>query len=176
NFIPASFMALLVHGVSQAAVLACLAVSLWLSWRTLNRRHLARIPKAEELASSSIGKRIWRTFVEVVLQYRVVRDRPITGVLHALVVWGFLAFAWISARHFYIGIRGLEYAKEDQSWYGAFVAAWAVAVLIAILGLSFRRFVLRPGALGALSATSGLVAALIAALMVTYLLGWRMFP
>ncbi|HKN20164.1 MAG TPA: hypothetical protein VJX73_02045, partial [Terracidiphilus sp.] len=106
----------------------------------------------------------------------MVRDRPITGILHAMVVWGFLAFAWISAKHFYLGIRGLEHAKEDQSWYGAFVAAWAVAVLIAILGLSFRRFVLRPTALGALSATSGLVAALIAALMVTYLLGWRMFP
>ncbi|HKO04486.1 MAG TPA: (Fe-S)-binding protein [Candidatus Acidoferrales bacterium] len=176
TFLTASIVALLIEGLSQAAVLACLAASGWLFWRTLDRRHLARIPKAEELPPGRIGKRIWRTFLEVVLQYRVVRDRPIAGILHAFVVWGFLAFAWISARHFYFGIRGLEHAQEDQSWYGTFVAVWAIAVLVGILGLSFRRFVLRPPALGALSPTSGLVAALISALMVTYLLGWRMFP
>ena len=176
TFLPVSFAVLLIQGVSQAAVIVALAVSAWLFGRALNRRHLLRIPKAGELPSGGMGKRIWRTFVEVVLQYRVVRERPIAGILHAAVVWGFLAFAWISARHFYFGIRGLEYAKEDQSWYGTFVAAWAIAVLVGILGLSFRRFILRPAALGALSATSGLVAALIAALMVTYLLGWRMLP
>jgi Fe-S oxidoreductase len=175
-FTTASFLELLVPGVSQAAVLLCVAVSVWLFLRTLSQRHLARIPKAGELPSGSIGKRIWRTFVEVVLQYRVVRDRPVAGILHAAVLWGFLAFAWVSAKHFYVGIRGLEYAKEDLSWYGTFVAAWAIAVLVAIIGLSFRRFVLRPAALGALSATSGLVAALIAALMVTYLFEWRMLP
>jgi len=175
TFLLASFVMILIQGVSQALVLVCLAVSAWLFGRELNRRHLLRIPKAGELPRGGTGKRIWRTFVEVVLQYRVVRDRPIAGILHAAVVWGFLAFAWISARHFYLGIRGLEYAKEDQSWYGTFVAVWAIAVLVAILGLSFRRFVLRPAALGALSPTSGLVATLIAALMVTYLLGWRMF-
>jgi len=43
-------------------------------------------------------------------------------------------------------------------------------------GLSFRRFVLRPKALGKPSATSGLVAVLITALMVTYLLEWGVFP
>ena len=169
TFIPALFALVLVQVVSQAAVVVCLAVSVWLFFRTLERRHL-RIPKVEELPPGSLGKRIWRTFVEVVLQYRVVRDRPIAGILHAAVLWGFLAFAWISAKHFYLGFRGLQYVKEDQSWYAAFVAVWAVAVLIGIIGLSFRRFVMRPAALGALSATSGLVAALIAALMVTYLL------
>jgi len=176
TFIAALLAVRLVPGLSQAAVFLCLAVSVWLFWKTVDRRHLARIPKREELPSDGVAKRIWRTFLEVVLQYRVVRDRPIAGILHAAVVWGFLAFAWISAKHFYLGFRGLEHAHEDQTWYGAFVAAWAVAVLIGMLGLSFRRFVLRPAALGALSPTSGLVAALISALMVTYLLGWRIFP
>ena len=61
----------------------------------------------------------------------------------------------------------------SRAWYGAFVAVWAVAVLVGMIGLSFRRFVLRPKALGKLSPTSGAVAFLISALMVTYLLGWR---
>lgn len=176
TFPPVSFVVVLIPGVSQALVLAFLVVSVWLFGKEINRRHLLQIPKAGELPHGGMGKRIWRTFVEVVLQYRVVRDRPVAGLLHAAVVWGFLAFAWISARHFYFGIRGLEYATEDRSWYGAFVAVWAIAVLVGILGLSYRRFVSRPAALGALSPTSALVAALIAALMVTYLMGWRMFP
>ena len=176
TFIAAMLAVRLFPGISQIVLLLCLAVSLWLFWKTLERRHLARLPKPSELPQGNIVKRIWRTFVEVVLQYRVVRDRPLVGILHALVVWGFIAFAWISMKHFYTGFRGLDHATEDQTWYGTFVAVWAVAVLIAILGLSFRRFVLRPPALGALSPTSGIVAALISALMVTYLLGWRVFP
>jgi Fe-S oxidoreductase len=51
-----------------------------------------------------------------------------------------------------------------------------LAVLVAMFGLSFRRFVLRPKPLGKLSVTSGIVAFLISALMVTYLLGWGVFP
>lgn len=175
-FLPAACVLLFFPGISQAVLLALSAVSVWLFWRTVNQRLLTQFPKPWEIPSGSIGKRLWRTFLEVFLQYRVVRDRPVAGILHAVVLWGFLAFAWVSIRHFALGFRGLEYAAEDRSWYGTFVAVWAFAVFLAIAGLSFRRFVLRPKALGELSATSGLVAALIAALMVTYLLGWRAFP
>jgi Fe-S oxidoreductase len=93
-----------------------------------------------------------------------------------MVLWGFLAFAWVSANHLLLGLRGLSKATEARTWYGTFVAVWAVAVLVAMIGLSFRRFVSRPKALGKLSPTSGLVAFLISALMVTYLLGWGVFP
>ena len=128
-----------------------------------------------DLPHDHILKRLWRVFVEVVLQYRVVRDRPIVGMLHAAVLWGFLAFAWVSANHMLLGLRGLSKATEVRTWYGTFVAVWALAVLVAMIGLSFRRFILRPKPLGKLSPTSGLVAFLISALMVTYLLGWGVF-
>jgi Fe-S oxidoreductase len=91
-------------------------------------------------------------------------------------VWGFFAFAWVSAQHMLVGLRGLSTATESRSWYGGFVAAWALAVLAAMIALSIRRFILRPKALGKLSPSSGLVAFFICALMVTYLLGWRVFP
>jgi Fe-S oxidoreductase len=171
-----SLILLLPRGISQAVLFILTALSIWVFANTVKRRGLFRLPKPGEVSFDDLARRIWWTFLEVVLQYRVVRDRPIAGTLHAAVVWGFLAFAWVSATHFYTGFRGLQTASENYAWYGTFAAVWAVAVLVGILGLSFRRFVLRPAALGKLSATSGLVAALISLLMVTYLVGWRILP
>jgi Fe-S oxidoreductase len=164
------------RGLSPAVFIVIALVSIWLFFRTVNRRLFSVFPKHGDLPHDHIPKRLWRVFVEVVLQYRVVRDRPVVGILHAFVLWGFFAFGWVSANHMLLGLRGLDKATGERTWYGAFVAAWAVAVLVGMIGLSFRRFVLRPKALGKLSLTSGAVAFLISALMVTYLLGWRIFP
>jgi Fe-S oxidoreductase len=163
-------------GLARAAFIALCTLSVWLFLKILDRRLFSVFPKHGDLPRDHIPKRLWRVFIEVCLQYRVVRDRPIVGILHAAVVWGFLAFAWVSAQHLLLGVRGLAKATETRSWYGTFVAVWACAVLVAMIGLSFRRFVLRPKALGKLSPTSAIVAFLISALMVTYLLGWRVFP
>jgi len=169
-------VALLFGGLARAVFIALSIVSVWLFFETLKRRLFSVFPKYGDLPHDHIPKRLWRVFVEVLLQYRVVRDRPIVGLLHAAVVWGFLAFAWVSAQHLLLGLRGLSKATGTRNWYGTFVAVWALAVLVAMVGLSFRRFVLRPKPLGKLSPSSGIVAFLISALMVTYLLGWGVFP
>src|ERR1700730_997765 len=163
-------------GLSRAIFCALCLGSVWLFLATLNRRLSSVLTRHWDLQLDNIPRRLWRVFVEVILQYRVVRDRPLIGILHAAVVWGFLVFAWVSAEHLLLGILGLEYAMPAHGWYGTFAAVWAVAVIVGMAGLSFRRFVLRPKVLGKLSATSGLVAVLITALMVTYLLGWGVFP
>ena len=163
-------------GLFRGAFCALSLASTWLFLATVNRRLSSVLTRRWDLELDNIAKRLWRVFVEVVLQYRVVRDRPLVGILHAAVVWGFLAFAWVSAEHLKLGLLGLENAEPSHSWYGAFAAAWAFAVIVGMVGLSIRRFILRPQALGKPSATSGLVAVIIAALMVTYLLGWRVFP
>ncbi len=141
-------------------------------FRRLRPMAAARTP----LPRDRIPKRLWRTFAEVMLQSRVIADRPITGVLHALVMWGFLAFGWVSLEHLTVGFQGLDHSRLDESWYGSFAALWAAAVLVGIVGLSIRRFGMRPRALGELSPSSALVAALIIVLMATYLLGWRTIP
>ncbi len=167
--------ALLLGGIERAAFIAIGLTSVGLFFKTLDRRLFSLFPAHGDLPHDHIPKRLWRVFKEVILQYRVVRDRPAAGVLHAAVVWGFLAFAWVSANHMLLGLRGLSKATETRSWYGGFVAVWALAVLVAMIGLSFRRFVLKPKPLGKISATSGIVAFLISALMVTYVLGWEVF-
>jgi Fe-S oxidoreductase len=171
--IPAAFLS---DGLGQAIFVAICLASVWIFLRIVKRRLRTVLAAHGDLPHDHIPKRLWRVFKEVILQYRVVRDRPLVGMLHAFVLWGFLAFAWVSAQHMLLGLRGLSKATETRNWYGAFVAVWAVAVLVAMIGLSFRRFVLRPKPLGKLSATSGVVAFLISALMVTYLLGRGVFP
>ena len=141
--------------------------------RVVRSRLKFGVAARQPLPWDGVARRLRRVFLEVLLQTKVIRARPVTGVLHALVMWGFFAFAWVSLEHMMQGFQGLDGARPDRSWYGWFAAAWAVAVLVGIVGLSIRRFVLRPQVLGELSLSSGIVAILIAALMVTYLLGWQ---
>src|SRR5579863_3045773 len=120
----------------------------------------------------SVGKRVWDFTSEVLLQSKVIRERPLPGIAHAFVFWGFCAFALITLNHFATGIDLAFLSRE--SWFGRFyfdfVAAFAVAVSVSILGLFVRRFLVRPRWLGAkVSPESGVIALLIFLLMVTYL-------
>src|ERR1700679_1177128 len=51
-----------------------------------------------------IGKRVWDFFSEVLLQSKVIRQRPLPGLAHAFVFWGFCAFGIITTISFAIGI------------------------------------------------------------------------
>ncbi|MBI2063108.1 MAG: 4Fe-4S dicluster domain-containing protein [Candidatus Yanofskybacteria bacterium] len=151
-------------------------ISLYLFCRTIYRRLFSRAHKSCGLPHDKIGKRLWRVILEVFLQYRVVKNRPLVGILHAAVMWGFIAFAWVSMEHLYLGVIGLKQAEPIDGLYPAFAAVWAFVVIIAIIGLSFRRFVLRPKPLGKISLTSAIVAFLILILMLTYLINWGILP
>jgi Fe-S oxidoreductase len=152
-------------------ILLC-ALSAWTSWTGLRARLPGLRRRRNDLPTEDVAGRAFRVVKEVLLQTRVIGDRPVVGVLHALVLWGFLAFAAVSVRHLWIGLAGFDQATGPDGPYRAFVAAWAVLVAVAMVGLAFRRFVLRPAALGAPSLSSAAVAALILALMGTYLLDW----
>ncbi len=100
------------------------------------------------------------------------RERPLPGLAHAFVFWGFLAFALVSLNHFAAGF-GLGFLDAD-GWLGGFyfwfAAIFALLVAVSIAGLFVRRFFVRPIWLGRkVSYESGVIAFLIFALMVTYL-------
>ena len=51
-----------------------------------------------------IGKRVWDFFWEVLCQAKVIRERPLPGLAHALVFWAFLAFALVTLNHCAVGL------------------------------------------------------------------------
>ncbi len=154
------------------AIASSLGYFLKVVWRRLEPIRAAK----SSLPRVQLFPKLCTTFIEVMFQTRVIRDRPLAGTLHALVMWGFFAFGWVSMEHMAAGFAGLAGAEPDTSWYATFAAVWALAVLVGIIGLAYRRFVIRPPQLGEkISASSGIVALMIVLLMTTYLLGWRGF-
>ncbi len=121
-----------------------------------------------------LGPRLRDLVGKVLLQGRVIRQRPLPGLAHAVVFWGFCAFALVTVDHLAAGF-GADLIPRDSPagrFYFATLAVIAAAVAVAITGLAVRRFLFRPQWLGEVSAESGLVALLIFALMVTYLGGF----
>jgi Fe-S oxidoreductase len=146
----------------------------WRFNRVLRNIFTARKDPGFHLAP--IGKRVWDFFWEVLCQAKVIRERPLPGLAHAFVFWGFLAFALVSLNHFAAGFR-LGFLDSDSpigsvvgGFYFWFAAIFALLVAVSIAGLFVRRFFVRPIWLGRkVSYESGVIAFLIFALMVTYL-------
>jgi len=129
-----------------------------------------------QFALDDIGGRVRRFVLDVLLQARTIRERPIVGVAHAFVFWGFVAFGGYTLVEF---LRGLGIANlTDTRWFFAYriiLVPFATAVLGGILFLLVRRAVFRPSALGAkVSVESILIALFIATLMLTFLLGFNL--
>jgi Fe-S oxidoreductase len=119
-----------------------------------------------------LGKRIVDFVWEVMFQAKVIRERPLPGLAHALVFWAFCAFALVTLNHcaLVLGIGFLDPAGAIGRLYFYFAAAFALACAAGILGLFVRRFLIRPKWLGEkLSYQSGVIALLIFILMATYL-------
>jgi Fe-S oxidoreductase len=155
-------------GAETAVFLVLVAVSVSLFvWRVARAVRVIRRSKRDaDFRLFPLAPRVRKLIWEVLLQGKVIRERPWPGLAHAFVFWGFCAFALVTFDHLMQGF-GLDFHLGRI--YAWFVAVFAVAVAIAITGLAVRRFLVRPKWLGPLSGESGLIAFLIFALMVTYL-------
>jgi Fe-S oxidoreductase len=120
--------------------------------------------------------RVARFLADVVCQRRTIRERPLTGLMHACVFWGFLAFAGYTLTEFAYGLGIAD--LTGAPWFRAYrllLVPFATAVLAGILFLLIRRAVFRPIALGSrVSLESVAIALFISALMVTFLLTFRL--
>jgi Fe-S oxidoreductase len=117
-----------------------------------------------------VGKRIRDFFWEVMCQAKVIRERPLPGLAHAFVFWGFCIFGLITLNHFATGLGFPVLDNVLGDAYKKFAAAFGVLVAISIFGLFVRRFFVRPQWLGEVSKESGVIALLIFTLMVTFIL------
>src|SRR6476620_5270409 len=124
----------------------------------------------------NLGFRVNRFLVDVVFQARTIRERPITGIAHAFVFWGFVAFGGYTLTEFLSGLGIVD--LTHTAWFTAYRVAltpFAVAVLGGILFLLIRRAFVRPVGLGTKVAIESIVISLfIATLMITYLLTFRL--
>jgi Fe-S oxidoreductase len=146
-----------------AAFSAQIATRLHLFLRASNN---IRVPDGES------GERIWRVVREVVFQSRTIAERPLVGLAHLGVFWGFCAFALYTGIEFLDGLGIVDLTSAE--WFATYtliLVPFAVAVLAGITGLIIRRVVVRPPALGDhLSSESVVIGMFIITLMVTFLL------
>jgi Fe-S oxidoreductase len=153
------------------ALLAASAYGFW--WRFSKVVRKIRESKPDPgFKLHPIGKRVWDFVWEVMFQAKVIRERPLPGIAHAFVFWGFCAFALVTINHIAIGF-GFPFLSRDSWFDGAYfylAAAFAIAVAVSITGLAIRRFAVHPKWLGEkVSYESGFIAFLIFTLMMTYL-------
>jgi Fe-S oxidoreductase len=119
-----------------------------------------------------LAPRAWDFVSEVMLQSKVIRQRPLPGLAHAFVFWAFCAFALVTLNHCALAL-GIAFLSPDGvfgRFYSYCAALFAFACAAGILGLFIRRFFVRPRWFGQdLSWESGFIALLIFTLMATYL-------
>ncbi|HEY6213499.1 MAG TPA: (Fe-S)-binding protein [Vicinamibacterales bacterium] len=155
-------------------------LAFWLLFLTFVGAFAAQVQRRVRLVAAGkntfsfedLGFRINRFVVDVLLQRKTIVERPLAGLAHALVFWGFVAFALYTLTEFLYGLGIVD--LTGTSWFRAYrllLAPFAVAVTVGILYLLVRRAIFRPVALGAeVSIESIVIALFIAALMTTYLL------
>jgi Fe-S oxidoreductase len=159
--------------VEISILLILLGASAFLFWRRINpiARTILQSKPEPGFKVAPYWPRIRKFGWEVLLQAKVIRERPLPGVAHALVFWGFLCFGLITLDHLLRGfdLKLLEREAGFGFFYSATAAVFAALVVVSMIGLAIRRFVLRPRWLGRVSRESALITALILILMLSYL-------
>ncbi|MES2392497.1 MAG: (Fe-S)-binding protein [Acidobacteriota bacterium] len=153
-----------------ALIATSLGMFAWRLWPIA--KNILRAKKDVGFSLRPLGRRVWVFVWEVLCQAKVIRQRPLPGIAHAFVFWGFLAFALVSLNHVAtgFGLGFLQHMGGVGTFYFVFAAVWAVLVAVSIAGLFVRRFLVRPRWLGEkVSVESGVIAGLIFVLMVSYL-------
>jgi Fe-S oxidoreductase len=157
-------------GLLVVCVLASASFFFWRFGPIL--RNIVHSKKDVDFSLHPIRRRVWDFVWEVLCQAKVIKQRPLPGLAHAFVFWGFLAFALVSLNHLAHGVRlgFLPPGSYVGGFYFLFAASWAFLVAVSISALFIRRFFIRPIWLGKkVSYESGFIAFLIFLLMVTYL-------
>src|SRR5690349_3626780 len=148
-------------------------ISAGLFWRRFGKvvDVIRRSRPTADFKLDPLRPRIRQFLWEVMLQGKVIRERPLPGLAHAFVFWGFCAFALVTVNHLAAGYGATLISRDTAfgSVYFGLASVFAVLVAISIAALAVRRFVARPVWLGKVSPESGVIALLIFLLMVTYL-------
>src|SRR5580704_17080524 len=103
--------------------LIALAASVYGFWFRFGKV-VARIRAAKpdpDFSLRPLGKRTWDFVSEVMLQSKVIKERPLPGIAHALVFWGFCVFGLIMLNHFAMALA----FPFLNNWFGEAYATFA---------------------------------------------------
>lgn len=142
------------------------------------RRIIIGLGKKDEKRWDNLGPRIVKAGARMFSQLCAVETRPITGIFHAFVFWGFVFFAIATIDH----VGGAFKAHFSLLGTGVINDLWFLGVditgvltMIGAAALAIRRYIIKPEAIKkpvdiSKSPQSAWVLAIIFALMVTYFL------
>ena len=89
------------------------------SWELIKRYKI--IIKGEgDFQFNNVSSRLIRVFNEFILQKKVLGQRFIPGLMHALVFWGFIAFALITIDHFFRGFNSSLFSDTARKFYSIY--------------------------------------------------------
>ena len=150
----------------------------FVGWFAMQMGVRAKLLKAapEGFRLDHLGGRFDRFFSEVIFQTRVIRERPVVGVAHLFVFWGFCAFGGFTAMEALRGLGLIDVTHTAAARvYRLALVPFALVVIAGMLYLLVRRAIWRPAALGAtVSKESVLIGFFILTLMVTFLLTFQL--
>src|ERR1700757_3650519 len=106
--------------VEQVIFILLVIVSATLFWKRFGKvwRNIQASKDDPEFTIHPIGRRVRDFGWEVMLQGKVIRQRPLPGCAHALVFWGFCPFARVSLSHCSEGVS-LGFLNAS-TWPGKF--------------------------------------------------------
>ena len=91
------------------------ALSLWLAQQTF-RRAFAVIRRGEgTLTLSDLPRRVWRALDVSITQRTVLRDRPITSLLHSFIAWGFIFYVLVNLGDVIEGYFAVQFLGSGPS-------------------------------------------------------------
>src|SRR5215510_11161002 len=127
-------------------------LAFWLLFLTFVGAFAAQVARRVRLIAAApntfsfdnLAFRVNRFLVDVVLQRRTIRERPIAGLMHAFVFWGFVAFGGYTLTEFLHGLAIVD--LTHTAWFHAYkllLVPFALAVLLGIVYLLIRRAFVR---------------------------------
>ena len=140
--------------------------------RTVTLVRLIRLGTPDpDRRTDHLGQGIVQALLDVFLQRKVLR-KPVAGLFHLLIVWGFFVFAVNTINHFtgafLPGFHLLAYPPLAR-FYAVMADLFALLILTGVIGLAARRYLFRPESLTRPSIESAVVFICIGGAMVAYL-------
>src|SRR5690348_16613946 len=100
--------------MERIVLLALLLTSLTLFWMRLRKvlDVIRRSRPTPDFQLQPLGSRVRQFLWEVMLQGKVIVQRPLPGLAHAFVFWGFCAFGLITMNHIAAGF-GVPFLSRE---------------------------------------------------------------